>query len=97
MSADNGIYVLFTESEKGPEYRVAYAQAIDNIYGEFNAELGRYEGDIHAIQEIFKESPVFHNVNEAMDHAEIMEQEYDYLEDGVALINEFKEYGYIFE
>ena len=97
MSADNGIYVLFTQSEKGPEYRVAYANAIDNIYGEFNAELGRYEGNIQTIQEIFKDAPVFYNVNEAMDHAEIMEQEYDYLEDGVALINEFKEYGYIFE
>ena len=31
MSSDNGIYVLFTESKKGPEYRVAYAQAIDSI------------------------------------------------------------------
>ena len=26
MSIDNGIYVLFTDAEKGPEYRVAYSQ-----------------------------------------------------------------------
>ena len=32
MSADNGIYVLFTDPEKGPEYRVAYAHSIGNIY-----------------------------------------------------------------
>ena len=43
MSADNGIYVLFTESEKGPEYRVAYAHAIDTIYGKFNDVTFRYE------------------------------------------------------
>lgn len=96
MSADNGIYVLLTEGDQGPEYRVAYAHAIDNIYGNFNPELGRYEGDVQAIQEIFQGAPVFFNVNDAMDYAEGMEQDYDYLEDGVALINEFKEYGYLF-
>lgn len=29
MSADNGIYILQT---KGPEWRVAYASAVENVY-----------------------------------------------------------------
>ena len=52
MSADNGIYVLYTESEKGPEYRVTYAQAIDSIYGEWNNETARYNGNPDAIKDL---------------------------------------------
>ena len=96
MSADNGIYILFTESEKGPEYRVAYAHAIDSIYGKFNDVTFRYDGDLTAIQETFQAAPVFHTINEALDYAEEMEQNYDYLEDGICVINEFKDHGYIF-
>jgi len=96
MSADNGIYVLLTETEKGPEYRVAYAHAIDNIYGKFNDELCRYEGDIHQIRSVFENSQIFHTLNEALDFAEDMEYDYEYLEDGICVINEFKDYGHIF-
>ena len=96
MSADNGIYVLLTESEKGPEYRVAYAHAIDSIYGKFNDETFRYEGNLISIQDTFGQAPVFHTINEALDYAEELEQDYDYLEDGVCVINEFREYGYLF-
>ena len=96
MSADNGIYVLFTESKKGPEYRVAYAQAIDSIYGKFNEQTFRYEGDLTAIQDTFGEAPVFHTINEALDYAEELEHNYSYLEDGVCVINEFKDYGHLF-
>lgn len=97
MSADNGIYVLYTESKQGPEYRVAYAHGIGNIYGEWDDLAGRYSGNPDAIQETFGASPVFFTIDEAMTHAETMEQDYDYLEDGVALIKEFKDYGHIFE
>lgn len=96
MSADNGIYVLLTITEKGPEYRVAYAQAIDNIYGKFNEELCRYEGDIPAIVSVFGEAKVFHILNEALDFAEEMAYDHEYLEDGICVINEFKDYGHIF-
>lgn len=96
MSADNGIYVLFTESEKGPEYRVAYAHAIDSIYGKFNDETFRYDGDPTSIHNTFKDAPVFHTINEALDYAEELEQDYSYLEDGICVINEFKEYGHLF-
>jgi hypothetical protein len=96
MSADNGIYVLFTESEKGPEYRVAYAQGIDSVYGEFSEAKYRYEGNSEAIKEYFGEAKVFYTLNEALDYADGLEQEIGYTEDGVCVINEFKEYGHIF-
>ena len=96
MSADNGIYVLLTESEKGPEYRVAYAQAIDSIYGKFNEETFKWEGDMEAMRDIFQEAQVFYTLNEALDHAEEIEQEHEYLEDGICVINEFKDHGKIF-
>ena len=96
MSADNGIYVLLTESSNGPEWRVAYAHAIDNIYGKYNDELGKYEGDIKAIASVFEDAPIFYSLNEALDKAEEMSYDYEYLEDGICVINEFKDYGHIF-
>ena len=96
MSADNGIYVLLTESEKGPEYRVAYAQAIDSIYGKFNEDTFKWEGDLEAMRDIFQDAEVYHTLNEALDHAEELEQEHEYLEDGICVINEFKDHGKIF-
>ena len=96
MSADNGIYVLFTESEKGPEYRVAYAHAIDSIYGKFNDETFRYEGNLTALQDPFKESAVFYTLNEALDRADEIQYDIGDTEDGICVINEFKDYGYIF-
>lgn len=96
MSADNGIYVLYTESEKGPEYRVTYAQAIDSIYGKFNEETFKYEGNLITIQDTFKSANVFYSLNEALDYAEELEHNYNYLEDGICVINEFKDYGHLF-
>lgn len=96
MSADNGVYILFTDTEKGPEYRIAYAQAIDNIYGKFNDELCRYEGDIPSMVSVFGDSPVVYSLNEALDIAEEIAYDYEHLEDGICVINEFKDYGYIF-
>lgn len=96
MSADNGVYVLLTETDKGPEYRVMYAQAIDNIYGKFNDELGKYEGDVSAITSTFGEADVFHSLNEALDHAEWIAEDYEFLEDGICVISDFKDLGYIF-
>jgi hypothetical protein len=101
MSADNGIYVLYTEAEKGPEYRVAYAGAIQNIYGQFNDETGHYDGDNVSLQSTFKEAPVYYSLNEALDAAEKMVYDYDELEmdleDGVCVISDFKDRGFLFE
>lgn len=97
ISADNGIYVLFTDSEKGPEYRVTYSNAIDNIYGKFNAEIGKYEGDIQSIKETFGKVPVFYTLNEALDFAEELENNMDPTEDGICVISDFQFLGYVFD
>ena len=96
MSADNGIYIFLTESEKGPEYRVAHTQAIDNIYGEWNDKTAKYNGDIPAIVSTFGESEVFYTLNEALDFAEHIENDIGYTEDGICVISDFKDYGHIF-
>jgi len=96
MSTDNGVYVLLTETEKGPEYRVAYAHAIDSIYGKFNEETFRYDGDDKFILSVFGECEVFHTLNEALDKAEQIEQDKGYTEDGICVINDFKSHSHIF-
>lgn len=97
MSADNGIYVLYTESSNGPKYRVAYAHSIDNIYGKFNSDTAKYDGNIQSIKETFAHAPVFSSLNEALDKAEEISYDYEYLEDGISIISEFSDYGYLFE
>lgn len=96
MSADNGIYILFTDPEKGPEYRVAFAHSIGNIYGSWNDENARYEGNLDSLKETFEKSEVFHTLNEAIDFAESLEYDIGQTEDGICVINEFKDYGHIF-
>ena len=96
MSIDNGIYVLLTETEGGPQYRVAYATAIDNIYGEWNADRAKYVGDLNAIVSTFSESEVYYTLNEALDKAEEIENDIGYTEDGICVISDFKDYSHIF-
>lgn len=86
MSADNGVYVLQTY---GPEFRVTYAQAIDNIFGKFNDETLHWDGDDKSIVEYFGQSEVFKTIDEALNKAELLAEEYEYLEDGVCVIREF--------
>lgn len=97
MSADNGIYILLTESEKGPVYRVTYASAIDNIYGEWNDKTAKYNGDVQAIKSTFADAEQFHTLNEALDAAEFLEGEIGTTEDGVCVITDFQSLGYIFD
>jgi hypothetical protein len=88
MSADNGVFVLQTE---GPEFRVAYAGAIDNIYGSFSDDTLRWKGDMDRMMDVFGSSKVFNNLEEALDEAEKMSYDHEYLEYGVCLIPDFKE------
>ena len=99
MSADNGIYILYTDSMDfdGPKYRVVHTQAIDSIYGKFNEETCKYEGDPEMIKHYFKDAKIFHTLNEAMDYAEELENDIGYTEDGICVINEFAHYGQIFD
>lgn len=87
MSADNGVYILQTE---GPEFRVAYHQNIDAIYGKFNDETGHWDGDNEKILEYFQGAPVFGNLENALDEAEEISHNYDYLEYGICVIADFK-------
>lgn len=88
MSQDNGIYVIETY---GPEYRVAYAHAIDNIFGKFSDETLHWEGNAEMMREYFGKSQVFTDIESALDWAEELSYDYEYLEDGVCVITEFKE------
>lgn len=87
MSADNGIFVLKT---KGPEFRVAYAQNIDSIYGKFNDETLHWDGDKEAIRQMFAGSTVFEEEFNALDYANGLAYDYEYLEYGVCLIKDFE-------
>lgn len=88
MSADNGVFVLQTA---GPEFRVAYSQAIDNIYGKFNDDTLHWNGDMDRMIDVFGSSMVFNNLEDALDEAERMSYDHEYLEYGVCLIPDFKD------
>lgn len=88
MSGDNGIFILQTS---GPEFRVAYTQAIDNIYGKFNDDTLNWNGNMDRMIDIFGKSNAYSNLEEALDEAEKMSYDYEYLEYGVCLIPNFKE------
>jgi len=88
MSADNGVYVLQTY---GPEFRVAYALGIDNIYGKFNDDTLHWDPNEEMIHAFFDESVVFTNVDMALDFAEELSYNYDYLEYGICLISDFSD------
>jgi hypothetical protein len=91
MSADNGVYILCT---KGPEFRVAYAQNIDEIYGEFSDESYKWQGDPHSMLSVFGQATVFIDEFEAIDNAEQIALSYDYLEDGICLIRDFDDWDF---
>lgn len=91
MSADNGIYILQTE---GPEFRVGYHQAIDNIYGNFSEETYQWQGDPEMIYHYFHSDKMFSNLEEALDYAAELSYTYDYLEDGICVITDFKDWNF---
>ncbi|PNX46218.1 MAG: hypothetical protein BV459_06850 [Thermoplasmata archaeon M11B2D] len=87
MSADNGVYILLT---KGPEFRVAHTQAIDNVYGEWSDDDNIWMGNPESILDTFGESHAFDNIEEAYDVAEILERSVEFTEYGVCLIRDFE-------
>jgi len=88
MSADNGIFILQTY---GPEFRVTYAQGIDNIYGKFNDDTQHWEGDMDRMIDYFGHSKVYSSIEDALDMAEELSYNYEYLEYGICVISDFKE------
>lgn len=91
MSADNGIYILQTY---GPEYRIVYVHAIDNIFGRFDESTHHFKGDTEMILRYFGEAPVYTDLEQAWDDANKMAEDYDWLEDGVCLIKDYSEYTF---
>jgi hypothetical protein len=91
MSADNGIYILQT---RGPEYRVAYHQNIDEVYGTFDDDSYRWNPNQKVLLEYFQSAPMFTDIEEALDFAEQLSYDYEYLEDGVCVISDFVELDY---
>lgn len=91
MSADNGVYILQT---KGPEFRVAYGQNVDAIYGKFNDVTLHWDGDPKAMRAFFDAGKLFTDIGAAWDYAEEVAQGHEYLEDGVCLISSFDEMEY---
>lgn len=95
MSADNGIFILQTLGKEGTEYRVAYAHAIDNIYGEFNDHTLHYDLDKTAANQYFGSCQVFRSSDEAFAYAAVLSHSYDYLEYGICLLSEFAKVKFI--
>lgn len=91
MSADNGIYILQT---KGPEYRVAHHQNIEEIYGEFSDVSYQWQGNPQSIWEYFHDAKLFLTLEEALDFAADMSYHYDFLEYGICVITEFCEWDF---
>ena len=94
MSADNGIYILKTTGPVGPEYRVTYAQAIDNIYGNFSDESFQWQGDPEEMYKYFHDAPVFSSIEKALDYAKELSYNYDYLEYGICVITDFIDWNF---
>jgi hypothetical protein len=65
MSADNGIYIL--QSKDG--FRIAHAQAIENIYWNFEKKELTDEINPKILYDYFHKSPVFKTVEEVTKEA----------------------------
>ena len=91
MSADNGVFILQT---KGPEFRVAYQQNIDDIYGNFSDESFQWQGDPEVMLDYFQNAPIFSNLEEALDKAADIAYDYEYLEYGICVIRDFQDWDF---
>lgn len=88
MSADNTIGILITkrsDGQPGQEYRVGYAQAIENAWEEPD-----YPGDkssMHraTVRRIWAKSPVYTDAGVARKAAVVMEVQQGYVEYGIVV------------
>ena len=103
MSADNGIYVLVTIRNRRMEgratvksapykvYRIAYANAIDNL--DYYKEEQPYNVGCY-LKEIWGNSIVYNSHQEALLEAHKLAAKFDNLEYGVSTIEtDYKMYG----
>lgn len=78
MSADNGIYIH--KFRNG--WRVAHAQAIENIYWKRGSRPYNYR----ILKNYFKHSPLFETKAKALEYAGKLYDEYGYLEYGISFV-----------
>lgn len=67
------------------EFRVAYVEHLYKLYGDYDADKNEYVGNGDIIKDIFGAVKVYKNLDEALDAAEILSKDYEYLENGVIL------------
>lgn len=93
MSADNGIYILQT---RGPEFRVAHLQAVDNVYYCWDGNSGDTTDDpdvwIVNARSMWYNCEVYINEDEAWEKARKLQEEIDYTEYGISKIEIDREF-----
>ena len=90
MSADNGVYILATKGrERGKkEYRVAHAQAIENIDYAPDYHPGGSGGlNTESVQYTFGKSPVFTDRKIAEGYAQRLHEEQSWTEYGICFLD----------
>lgn len=91
MSGDNGTYILET---KGPEYRIARLQAVDNLYEEYQPQTETWTANIDNVINAFANSKVFTDLSEAWDAATNLDESLGSTEYGANLITQFKDFKF---
>ena len=74
--------------------RHAHQQNIDDIYGNFSDDSFRWQGDPETMFSYFGDAPMFSNLEEALDKAEELSYNYEYLEYGICVISDFKDWDF---
>lgn len=92
MSSDNAIYILKTQNSKLEnlvEYRVAHAQAIDNIYWDHDRGETRQDGRFTPEETYiyFKECQPLYNEGQALSYAQKLTEQYPMLEYGICILD----------
>jgi hypothetical protein len=82
MSSDNGIYILLLKDE----CRVIYAQAIENLYWDFETKKIGDKYISTRLVEYFQNAKSFKNVDDAHDYAFKQAEEVGSLENGICSI-----------
>lgn len=94
MPRDNGVYILETKGSKGSEYRLSYVEDLDDIYKDFDDSNLHWRGNPKVISESFGQSKVYDDLETVWDEALQLAEKYEYLEDGVCVIANFKNQTY---
>lgn len=89
--SDNGVVVLQTKDVVGSEFRVAYVDDVDSLYGMFNDNTGQWEGDSALIFEYFFECDIYTDEEAALTFAADLAAQTDYLENGIMVLRDFKD------